>query len=252
MKTAIITGASSGIGEEFVSAVLDEFPDIDCLWLIARNKERLEEIAKEIEGKTVACISLDLTTDKAISDLEAILAKEKPEVELLINNAGIGRLGNIADESLDSQSEMIDLNCKAMASVTRLVLPYMGEGSHIVLTSSIASFAPTPRMTVYSATKAFVSFYARGLHEELKPRSISCTAVCPPPMNTAFLDRANITGNSKAFEALPHADPAEVAISALKAAKAGKAVYTPKALYKFYRVLAAIVPHSIIVKFSKV
>lgn len=251
MKTAIITGASSGLGREFALRALYEFPDIESFWLLGRRRDMLEELAAQLPGKQVACISLDLLADGALETYSELLFRQKPQVELLVNNAGCGFLGNFDQEPLDHQLRMTDLNVRALTAVASMTLPYMPDGSCIVQTSSIASFSPTPRMTVYSATKAYVTFFSRGLHEELRPRGISVTAVCPPPMDTDFISRAGITGNSPAFQKLPYAEPRDVATGALKAAKAGKAVYTPSILYKFYRVLAAILPHALVVKFTK-
>ena len=251
MKTAIITGASSGLGREFALRAVTEFPDIDCFWLVARREEKLAELAAEITDKKVACVCIDLLTDEGMDAYKELLSRENPQVELLVNNAGRGMLGEFAEEPLEGQLQMVDLNIRALTAVVSMTLPYMQDGSCLIQISSIASFAPTPRMTVYSATKAYVSFFSRGLHEELRPRGITVTAVCPPPMRTEFLQNANINGNSRAFEVLPYGEPDQVAIGALRAAKAGKAVYTPRLLYKFYRVLAAVLPHALIVKFSK-
>lgn len=252
MKTAVITGASSGLGREFALRAVSEFPEIECFWLIARRRDRLEELASLLSDKKVACVSLDLLADGALETYKELLEREKPQVELLINNAGCGFLGSFGDEPLDHELRMVDLNIRALTAVASITLPYMPDGSRIVQTSSIASFAPNPRLTVYSATKAYISFFSRGLHEELRPRGISVTAVCPAPMDTEFIERANIKGNSRAFESLPYCDPEKVAKGALRAAKSGRAVYTPRILYKIYRVLAAIVPHALIVKFSSV
>ena len=251
MKTAIITGASSGLGWELALQTASEFPDIECLWLIARRKERLEELAALIPDKKVACISLDLLADGSDSAYKELLLRENPQVELLVNNAGCGFMGEFAEEPVERQLQMVDLNIRALTATAALTLPYMPEGSCIIQISSVASFAPTPKMTVYSATKAYVSYFSRGLHEELRPRGISVTAVCPAPMSTEFLELANITGNSKTFESLPYCDTKKVAAGALRAAKAGKAVYTPKIIYKIYRVLAAILPHALVTKLSR-
>ena len=107
-------------------------------------------------------------------------------------------------------------------------------------------------MTVYSATKAYISAFSRGLREELRPRGIRVTAVCPCPMRTEFLVKGSITGHSRAFDRLPYCDPGQTALAALRAAKRGRAVYTPKVFYKIYRVLAALVPQALMVKCSKV
>ena len=125
------------------------------------------------------------------------------------------------------------------------------EGGRILNVSSIASFCPNPRMTVYSSTKAYVSSFTVGLNEELRRRKISVTAVCPGPMATEFLSLAGITGHSSTFEFLPYCDQVKVAGGALRAAKAGRTIYTPKLFYKFYRLLAKAMPSQLLVKFVK-
>lgn len=251
MKTAIITGASSGLGEEFVRQLQTQFPEITCYWLIARRADRLQSLAGSLPGITVKPISMDLTADSALTELEALLQAEAPQVSLLIGCAGCGILGDFAESSLPEQLRMVDLNIRALTGVTRLVLPYMERGGRIIHISSIASFVPNARMTVYSASKAYVTFFCRGLYEELKPRGITVTAVCPGPMATEFLSVGRITGNSKTFDRLPYCDPVKVVRGALKASKARRAVYTPRAFYKFYRVLSGLVPHAILVHAAK-
>lgn len=249
MKIAIITGASSGLGAEFVSQIKEHFPNLQEYWVIARRLNRLQALS--VDGVTVRPVVLDLTGNDYVNQLYTLLEAEKPEVSLLVNNAGCGYLGNFDDSELHLQLRMTDLNIRAMAAVTHTVLPFMPKGSRIVNVSSIASFVPNVRMTVYSATKAYVSFFSRGLHEELKPRGISVTAVCPGPMNTEFIAIGGIKGRSKTFDILPYCDPEKVVRGALRAAKKGRAVYTPRLFYKFYRVLSGLVPHAILVHAAK-
>lgn len=249
MKTAIITGASAGLGLEFVRQLKDRFPEIQCCWLIARRLELLEQIT--VPGLSLRPIAMDLTDPDAVPQLSALLAQEQPQVELLVGNAGCGYLGNFEGSALNEQLRMLDLNIRSLTAVTHTVLPYMPDGGHIIHISSIASFVPNPRMSIYSATKAYVSFFSRGLHHELKPRNISVTAVCPGPMDTEFIRLGRIKGNSKTFDVLPYCDPEKVVRGALKAAQKGKAVYTPKAFYKLYRVLASLVPHALLIHAAK-
>lgn len=196
MKTAIITGASSGLGREFARQLTDIFPEIECCWLIARREDRLEEIAREMVGVETVCLPLDLCDSMSFTTLQEKLAAEKPEVAILINNAGCGYLGRMGETETAVQTRMVDLNVRAMTAMTNLVIPYMPAGGRILNTSSIASFCPTPRMTVYGASKAYVSSFTVGLSEELKRRDITVTAVCPGPMKTEFLDVGSITGRS--------------------------------------------------------
>lgn len=251
MKTAIVTGASTGLGLEFVRRLERHFPEVECVWLIARNKGRLEEAAALLQKARAFILPLDLCSEGSFDALSAALEEQKPEVTLLINNAGCGHLGNVGETALEAQTRMTDLNIRALTAVTHLAMPYMAEGGRIVNMSSIASFCPNPRMTVYSASKAFVSFFSRGLGVELRPRGVKVTAVCPGPMATEFLDTANITGRSKTFDTLPYCDPAKVAEGSLSAARKGRAVYTPRAFYKLYRFIAKILPQSLMIKFTK-
>ena len=251
MKTAIITGASSGLGQEFVRQLADVFPEIESYWLIARRADRLEELAESLPDKQVECLPLDLCDLMSFSTLQEKLTAEQPEVALLINNAGCGYLGNLGEMPTATQTRMVDLNLRALTAMTNMVIPFMDKDSRILNVSSIASFCPNPRMTVYSASKAYVTSFTVGLAEELKPKGITVTAVCPGPMKTEFLDAGGITGNSKTFATLPYCDQVRVAGGALRAAKAGRTIYTPKLFYKFYRVLAKVTPVKLMVKLAK-
>lgn len=251
MKTAIITGASSGLGREFVRQAAEVFPEIECYWLIARRSERLEEMAAALPDKQVRCISLDLCDSMSFMTFRELLMTEQPEVALLVNCAGCGYLGEVGQMDTATQTRMVDLNVRALTAITNMAVHYMDEGSRILNVSSIAAFCPNPRMTVYSATKAYVSHYTVGLSEELKEKGVTVTAVCPGPMETEFLELGKIQGNSPMFEMLPYCDQVRVAGGALRAAKAGRTIYTPKLFYKFYRVLAKVTPVKLMVKFTK-
>lgn len=251
MKTAIITGASAGLGEKLLEKSIAAFPGIDEYWLIARNRQKLEEVSGRYPGIRFKLLALDLCDTASFAALSAELESAKPEVFLLINNAGCGYLNNVGDGSLDAQLSMVELNVRALTAVTHICLPYVPSGGHIINISSIASFCPNPRMTVYSSTKAYVSSFSRGLWDELKARHISVTAVCSGPMDTEFIYKGNIKGKSRTFDILPYCDPDKVAAGSVRAAKKGRAVYTPRAFYKLYRVLAKLVPHAIMINASR-
>ena len=252
MNIAIITGASSGLGREFALSCAKMYQDIDEIWLVARRKERLESLAGEIGTGRCRAIAMDLCADDAVRELEQLINEAAADVRLLINNAGFGKLGNIAEMSPESQTGMVDLNVKALTGLTTMCLKHMKRGAEIVNVCSIASFAPNPRLTVYSSTKAYVLSFTKGLRYELKKSGINCLCVCPGPMRTEFLEVADITeGASKTFDTLPYCNAAKVAAGTLKASKKGRCVYTPTAFYKFYRVLAKLLPHNLIMKMSK-
>lgn len=251
MKTAIVTGASSGLGQEFVRQLTQVFPEVECLWLIARRRERLESVRDAMAELQVDILPLDLCESASFAYLEEKLRLEQPNVTLLINCAGCGFLGNVAEMPTKTQTQMVDLNVRALTAVTSLVLPYMKAGARILNVSSIASFCVNPRMTVYSASKAYVSRFTVGIDEELRRKGIRATAVCPGPMATEFLTVGGIEGNSWMFEHLPYCEQVRVAAGALRAVRAGRTIYTPKAFYKFYRILAKLMPQSVMVKIAK-
>ena len=250
MNIAIITGASSGLGVEFFKELQNE--PLDEIWVIARREKNLIEVCEKFGKINYKVLPMDITLEESISKLEDLLASEKPNVKFLVNNAGFGVFGEVVDIDKKKQSSMIDLNVRALTEITSIMLNYMDKGSKIINTCSIASFAPNANLASYSATKAYVMSFSRALRQELKKKKINVTAVCPGPMATEFLSVAGIeNGNSKMFDSLPYCNPQKTAKRGIKAAKKGKAVYTPKLLYKFYRLLAKIVPHSILIKFVK-
>lgn len=251
MKTAIVTGASSGLGREIVRQLADVFPEVECYWLIARRAERLAEIAEALPEKEVCCMAMDLCDPMSFMAYQEKLRTEVPEVALLVNNAGCGYLGNVGEMETSTQTRMVDLNVRALTAITNMTVPYMTAGGCILNVSSIAAFCPNPRMTVYSSSKAYVSAFTVGISEELRRKNITATAVCPAPMNTEFLELGGIAGRSRTFETLPYCDQVKVAGGALRAARAGKLIYTPRLFYKFYRLVAKLTPVKLMVKFAK-
>ena len=250
MKVALITGASAGLGKEFLKALPEAFPEIEEYWLVSRSRDKLLAAAKLVP-KQCRVFPLDLTKDESYGSLARYFTEFQPEIALLINNSGCGFLGDVGEGDLARQIQMVDLNLKGLTAVTHLAIPYMPAGGRIVNISSIASFCPNPRMTVYSASKSYVTAFSLGIGEELKRKGITVTAVCPGPMDTDFIVAGGIKGHSKTFELLPYCDPAKVAKGALAAAKRGQSVYTPRAFYKLYRLIAKLAPAKLMMKASK-
>ncbi len=251
MRTALITGASAGLGLEFVRQLEENFPELDCVWLISRSAESLEKAAAQLSRIEAKILPLDLCSAADMDRFAQTLAQQQPEIALLVNNAGCGVLGNIGETDWQQQKHVADLNVSALTGLTALTVPYMVPGGRIINVSSIASFCPNPRMTVYSASKSYVSAFSRGLGDELRPRGITVTAVCSGPMATDFLDKAGITGNSKTFEILPYCDPVKVVRGSYAAAKKGRAVHTPRGFYKLYRLIAKLLPQALMIKFTR-
>ena len=187
-KIAVITGASSGMGREFVLA-LDKEQEFDELWLIARRRDKLEELNAETRAP-VRAIALDLGIQTEIDKYKELLEAEKPDVRVLVNAAGFGKFKAFTDLTLEEQLAMIDLNDKALVSMTYLTLPYMKEGACIYQLGSLSSFQPVPYINVYGATKAFVLSFSRALNVEWKKKGIHVMAVCPGWVKTEFFDHA--------------------------------------------------------------
>ena len=167
-KIAIITGASSGLGREFVR-LLDadsagestgEFHP-DELWIIARRKERLEELAAGLRTDTVV-LPLDLTDKTSVTQLQEKLSAEQPDVRVLINAAGSGKIAASEALTLEQVDTMIDLNCRAAVDVTQACLPYVSSGAKIMEVCSTAAFQPIPYLNVYAASKAFLYILDQG------------------------------------------------------------------------------------------
>ena len=251
MKIAVITGASSGIGVEFTKHTLKTRPFIDEIWVLARREDRLLELKAQL-GDKIRPVAMDITDTGAMENYKKLLTDENAEVSLLINNAGFGKLGNFDELKAEDNAAMVRLNCEALTLMSAVTLPFMKAGGEIINVCSIASFAPNIRMAVYSSTKAFVMSLSRAIRAELKPRKINVIAVCPGPMDTEFLRVANIEkGTSRTFDTLPRVNASKMAIGSLKASKKGKAVYTNRLFYKFYRLLAKVLPHSLVMKMAK-
>ena len=193
MKIAVITGASSGIGKEFVKQISanDEF---ERIWVVARNREKLLDLELTY-GEKIVPISLDLTKSEDLEEFKALLEKEKSNVRLLVNNAGFGKFGSYENIPLNESLNMIDLNCKAVVALSELCIPYMSDGAKILQVASIAAFQPLPYINVYGATKSFVLNYAIGLDKELKDKNIRVFALCPGWTKTNFFDVAKTNPN---------------------------------------------------------
>ena len=194
MKIAIVTGASSGMGREFVRQ-LHGYLQPDEIWAIARRQSALEALQKET-SIPVRPIVLDLSEKTAFDALSGLLSQEQPEVELLVNAAGFGKFGDFEAIPMKDDLGMIDLNCRALVAMTRICLPYMHRGSHILQLDSLSAFQPVPYITTYGATKAFVLSYTRACNAELKPRGIRMMAMNPAWVKTEFFNHAFQT-NSK-------------------------------------------------------
>lgn len=250
MNIAILTGASAGLGQEYLRLLAAD-PALNQIWIVARRADRLQTLCDAYPDKKIVPFSLDLTQETAFAALAEKLEAEKPNIRILINNAGCGTVGDFVEMDLSSQTRMADLNVRGLTGVTNLCLSYMTRGAVILNVGSIAGFAPNTRMAVYCATKAYVFQFSKTLRRELKKSGISVCVACPGPMNTEFFQAGGIVGRSHALEkGLPRCHADQVAKGSLSAAKKGRGIYTPTLFYKFYRVLCKCLPHGLIMYVS--
>lgn len=179
----LITGASAGLGVEFARQLSARG---DQLVLVARRKDRLDALAKELGN--ARAVALDMGQPDSAEHLKADLAKHKETVATLINNAGFGLWGPVVQHDPRRLREMIDLNCGTLTDLCRAVAPKMIERRRgaILNVASTAAFQAGPGMAVYFATKAYVLSLSEALHEELKPHGITVTCLCPGPTGTEF------------------------------------------------------------------
>ena len=188
MNIAVITGASSGMGREFVYAVDREY-ELDELWVVARRKERLEELQEKCRAK-VRPLAWDLADPASFERFRALLEVEKPHIRVLVNAAGYGLFGTFEEMGLEEQLGIVDVNDKALTAMCLLSLPYMEKGDAIVNLGSNSSHQPVPFLNVYAASKAYVLSFSRGLGRELMPRGVHVMCVCPGWIKTEFMDTA--------------------------------------------------------------
>ena len=189
MKIAVVTGASSGFGRIFVSELQKCCKTLDEIWVVARRKERLMELAEKA-SIPIRVFGADLSKKNWDREFAEALKSENPTVRILINCAGYGKTGHCRELGVDEQLGMIDVNCRALTKMTLLCLPYLGSHGRIIQVSSAAAFAPQPGFAVYAASKAYVLSFSRALREEVAPKGISVTTVCPGPSETEFFLRA--------------------------------------------------------------
>lgn len=198
MNIAVITGASSGMGREFVYAIEREY-SLDEIWIIARRKERLEKIASEL-STPVRVLDMDLTQKDSLQRYRELLVEVKPEIKILVNAAGIGLFGVFEKLEMEEQLRSIDLNDRALTAMCCLSLPYMGEGDTIINMGSNSSWQPVPYINTYAATKAYVLSFSRGLGKELRKRGIHVMCVCPGWVDTEFMLHARVDDTISYFD----------------------------------------------------
>ncbi len=224
MATALITGASSGLGEEFARQLARENYD---LVLTARREDRLKTVAAEamkLGSSKVEVISSDLGQPEAAAKLHREVTARGIEIECLINNAGFGTHGIFHKMPLERELEEINLNITALVSLTRLFIDGMvaRRRGTIINVASTAGFQPVPYMATYAATKAFVLNFSEAVALEVRRAEVTVMALCPGPTRTEFQGTAGVERSS--FPSFAYMDAKTVVAQALASAKRGKAV----------------------------
>jgi short-subunit dehydrogenase len=247
-KVAIVTGASEGIGAELARIFAAKGHD---LALVARRRERLEALAEEIAATGVRrpiVIELDLLAETAAEQLEQALNDAGAEPEILVNNAGFGLMGRVAELDAAEQLAIVDLNIRALTALTlRFLKPIIAAKGAILNVASMAAFMPGPGFAIYYATKAYVLSFSESLSEELRPLGVKVLALCPGPVATGFQTRAgfDFTGAMSAMKpALVGAD--EVARQAYDGLFANKRVVVPGVLNKFTLWVVRLAPRALL------
>ena len=245
MNIAIVTGASSGMGKEFVLQ-MHKYVTVDQVWVIARREDALKQL-QQVCPVPVRPIPLDLCRQESFDEFAAILEQEKPDIKLLVNAAGFGKFGDFRKIPLEQDLRMIDLNCKALVSMTRICLPYLHKGSHILQLDSLSAFQPVPYITTYGATKAFVLSYTRAIHAELKKEGIRVMAMNPFWVRTEFFDHAFQTNTCEVQNFVKVYETKDVVATGLKHLyKTGKQVSIHGLLPKAQTLLVKLLPHSLV------
>lgn len=220
MKIAVVTGASSGMGREFVYA-LDAQQKFDEIWVLARREERLRALQARVRAR-VRVLPCDLLKRESLYLYADLLKAEEPEVAVLVNAAGFGLFGTFAEMSMDEQLDIIALNDQALTGMCHLTLPYMKRGAVIYNMGSLSSFQPVPYINVYGASKAYVLSFSQALRTELRRRRIKVMAVCPGWVSTEFFDHAVHDDTVSYYNR--YYRPEDVVAQALRDMKRGRAV----------------------------
>ena len=186
---AIVTGASSGIGKEFFLSLNERKENLNEIWVIARNENKLSEL-QALTPTPVKVLPLDLSQNEAIQTFKQTLEMEKPCIQYLICASGFGRFSAVENDDSEVLQNMVDLNCRSIVGLTHAAIPYLTKGSLLILIASVAAFQPIPYIATYGASKAFVLSYGRALNKELAKKGARCLCVCPFWTKTAFFARA--------------------------------------------------------------
>lgn len=252
-NTALITGATSGIGEALARQFADHGHN---LVVVSRDQSHVDQASAQLEEEfdvTVVGLAEDLTDPNGPERLKSELDSRGIDVEVLVNDAGRGAAGKFHEISLQDHLAVIRLNVEALTRLTHLYLPVFLQRGHgkILNVGSIAGFQPGPLMAVYHASKAFVVSMSEAIAEELKDTPVTMTCLCPGPTNTEFFDRAGLDESRVGRNEGMQADPADVAKGAYEALMNGDRVFVSGGMNKALTFLRRLLPESTQAKFNE-
>ncbi len=251
-STALVTGASSGIGEAIARELAARGHN---LTLVARREERLRELAAELSerGVRAEAIAADLARDEERERVAAELDRLGLAVEILVNSAGIGGVGELHRDDRDWLRAMVRINCEALLDLqTRFSAPMAERGrGAIVNLASTAAFQPMPTNAAYAATKAFVLSLSEATHSELRGYGVSVTAVCPGPVKTGFADAAGIENADERVPEFVWSSAEDVARAAVEGAERGKRVVVPGLLNRAGAISGQHAPRALALPLAK-
>jgi uncharacterized protein len=242
-ETALITGASSGFGYEFAKLFAKDGYDVV---LVSRNGEKLQDVAQEIKSQydvRTIVIEKDLAKQGAAEELYNEVTRQHIQIDVLVNNAGVGERGFFTDTDMDKELAIIQLNIIALMQLTKYFMKDMVERDRgrILQLASTASLAPLPLMAVYSGTKAFVYAFSQAIINELKDSNVSMTVLVPGASDTDFFHKAHAE-NTVIYNETSLSDPADVAKDGYKALMKGKAKVVSGMKNKLQSAMSSILP----------
>ncbi len=247
-KTALITGASSGIGLELAKLMAQDY---ERLVLVARDEKKLQEVAKALEGDYgihVVVLAQDLAKPGSAQEVFEYCQQHHLAVETLVNNAGFGLYGEFSTTNLQTEQEMIQVNVIALTELTKYFLSHFLKQNNgkILNVASTAAFQAGPLMAVYYATKAYVLSFSEALAEEVRKTGVSVTALCPGPTATRFAQRGKLSSSSLFHGNTNSAE--EVAKVGYRALKAGKTFVIPGLKNRFFVFAERFLPRKTVVR----
>ena len=259
MPIAIVTGASSGIGKEFIKQIslmrssYGSRPFYE-IWAIARDENKLQDLQAECDDDRIIPVLLDLTSSEDLKKLESLLLQKTPEIGFLVQCAGSGKTGQVKDQALENIRETIEVNCLALAEITRICMPYMiplgndcnaKNGPRILHVASSSAFFPQPDFAAYAASKAFAVHFTRAIRHELRENNILVTTLCPGPVDTPFMEQASGVPGAKheGIKAYFVASPSKLVKKSIHKSERGKDLYIYGISQKLLYFGSRILPH---------